>query len=123
MPYLDKALEQWPDDLDVRSYQVAAHRALGATTTGTARSAEERLAATYQRRILVQDLNQRDFLEHMGEMYLSLDDPAAAQSELAALRNECPKGCEQRKRLSASIKAYAPPRPTEAPLVTQEPTH
>jgi len=123
VPYLDKALDQWPDDTDVLAYEAMAHRALAATASGTARSAEQWLAAAYYRRILVQDLNQRDFLEYMGEMYLSLDDPAAANSELTALQNACPRGCEQRKRLAASIKAYMPPPPPQAPPVTPEPTH
>ncbi|MBV8977738.1 MAG: hypothetical protein JOZ13_10210 [Alphaproteobacteria bacterium] len=115
VPHLDRALDQWPDDVHVLDYLAAAHRAIGERYDGNTRKTELKLAATYYRRILVEDLNGRNFLDYMGEYYLSLDDPAAARTELDALTRECAEGCPEQARLAAALAAYVPPKPAPLP--------
>ena len=109
IPHLDAALDQSPDDVQILSDLAAAHRRVAHASTGTARDAEMRLSAAYYHRVLEQDLNERDFLAYMGELYLSRDDVRSARDELKALDAACPEGCSQHDRLAASIANYAPP--------------
>ncbi len=111
VPYLDSAVDQSPDDVEILNYLGFAHRALAAHRTGTSRGAELRLSAAYYRRVLEQDLNQKAFLGYMGELYLSEDDVASARSELKSLDRECPEGCAEHDHLAASLAAYVPPPP------------
>jgi Flp pilus assembly protein TadD len=111
IPHLNAALDQSPDDVAILSDLGFAHRMVARASTGTARDAEMRLSAAYYHRVLEQDLNQRNFLAYMGELYLSRDDVKSARDELKALDAECPEGCVEHDHLAASIAAYTPPAP------------
>ncbi len=107
--HLDAALDQYPKDTDILKYLGYAHRMLAKHRTGTARDTELRLADDYYRRALDIDPNAKDFLEYMGEVYLQMDDLAAARGKLTALDGLCPAGCAQRDALAQAIAAYSPP--------------
>jgi hypothetical protein len=111
IPHLDAALNQSPDDIGILSDLGYAHRMVAHASTGTARDAEMRLSAAYYQRVLEQDLNDRDFLDYMGELYLSQDDVKSARDELKALDAVCPQGCPEHDRLAASLASYTPPAP------------
>lgn len=114
IPHLDAALNQSPDDIGILSDLGYAHRMVARASTGTAHDAEMRLSAAYYQRVLEQDLNDRDFLDYMGELYLSQDDVKSARDELKALDAVCPQGCPEHDRLAASLASYTPPAPVPA---------
>jgi len=111
---LEVALEQFPDDTSILTYLGFAHRMIARQRTGTAHMAELRLANDYYMRALDIDPRHRDFLEYMGQLYLEMDDPSAADAKLAALTRECPDGCVQRDNLATAIAAYKPTPPPTA---------
>jgi hypothetical protein len=95
---------------------IARHR------TGTAHGSELRLANDYYIRALDINPRRKDFLEYMGQLYLEMDDLAAADAKLAALTRLCPNGCVQRDNLAMAIAAYRPaPPPVATPLPPVEP--
>jgi tetratricopeptide (TPR) repeat protein len=106
--HLDAALDQSPDDVAILVDLAAAHRRVARASTGSARDAEMRLSAAYYHRVLEQDLNERDFLAYMGELYLTQDDVKSARDELKALDAVCPEGCAEHDQLAASIANYTP---------------
>lgn len=108
-PHLEAALQQFPEDVSILKYLGFAHRMIAKDRTGTAHGGEIRLANAYYGRALDIDPNDRDFLEYMGELYLEMDDPAAARDKLAALEEHCPQGCAQRQTLAHAIAEYRPP--------------
>ena len=111
IPHLEAALNQSPDDIGILSDLGYAHRMVAHASTGTAHDAEMRLSAAYYQRVLEQDLNDRDFLDYMGELYLSQDDVKSARDELKALDAVCPQGCPEHDHLAASLASYTPPAP------------
>jgi hypothetical protein len=111
IPHLEAALNQSPDDIGILSDLGYAHRMVAHASTGTAHDAEMRLSSAYYKRVLEQDLNDRDFLDYMGELYLSQDDVKSARDELKALDAVCPQGCPEHDHLAASLASYTPPAP------------
>jgi len=109
--HLDVALAQFPDDTDILKYLGFAHRMIAKNREGTSHDSELRLANAYYIRALDIDPRNREFLEYMGELYLEMDDPAAADAKLAALTRHCPNGCQERDALATAIAAYKPPPP------------
>jgi tetratricopeptide (TPR) repeat protein len=112
--HLQVALQQFPDDLDILAYLGFAHRMIARHRVGTSHDSELRLSNDYYIRALDIDPRRKDFLEYMGELYLEMDDPAAADAKLAALTRVCPNGCVQRDTLATAIAAYRPPPPPAA---------
>jgi len=106
IPYLDVALNQYPDDVDLLVYLSYAHRRLAEQRTGTAHETELRMAEDYYRRVLDIDSDPRDLQVFLGEKYLDIHDPKAAEEELKVLEGLCPEGCRQRDRLTASLARY-----------------
>lgn len=49
------------------------------------------------------DPNHKDALEYQGELFLMLDDMAAAKNNLAKLGSLCPESCEQLEMLMEAI--------------------
>jgi len=49
------------------------------------------------------DPNHKDALEYQGELFLMLEDIAAAKNNLAKLESLCPEGCEQLEMLKEAI--------------------
>ncbi|HWE05458.1 MAG TPA: hypothetical protein VG274_02040 [Rhizomicrobium sp.] len=113
-PHLETALQQFPDDTDILKYLGFAHRMIARQYSGTSHAGELRLSNTYYRRALDVDPDRKDFLEYMGELYLEMDDVAAAREKLAALEKHCPNGCAEHDTLAAAIAAYRPPPPEAA---------
>jgi tetratricopeptide (TPR) repeat protein len=111
IPYLDAALNQYPDHIDLLVYLSYAHRRVAEHRTGTAYDTELRMAEDFYRRVLDIDSDPRDLQVYLGELYLDLHDPKAAAEELKVLDGLCPGGCTQRERLAASLARYMPPRP------------
>jgi tetratricopeptide (TPR) repeat protein len=136
LPYLEAALNQYPDDVDLLVYLSYAHRRIAGLRTGTSQATELRMAEDYYRRVLEIDSDPRDLQVYLGELYLDLRDPAAAAEELKVLEGLCPEGCKQRDMLSASLARYTPgpvvivpaedlpppPSDTVAPEATAPPT-
>jgi len=136
IPYLDVALNQYPDDIDLLVYLSYAHRRVAEQRTGTSHDTELRMAEDYYRRILDIDSDPRDLQVYLGELYLDIHDPKAAEEELKVLEGLCPEGCKQRDRLTASLARYGskpvlivpetdePPPPPEviAPQASAPPT-
>ncbi len=106
IPYLDVALNQYPDDIDLLVYLSYAHRRVAELRTGTSHDTELRMAEDYYRRILDIDSDPRDLQVFLGELYLDIHDPKAAEQELKVLEGLCPDGCQQRERLTASLARY-----------------
>jgi hypothetical protein len=115
LPYLEAALDQYPDDTPLLTYLSYAHRALATQRTGTAHDAELRMANAYYMRVLNNDCDPRDFQVYMGELYLQLHEPKAAAEELKVLETLCPEGCAQRDALTASLASYEPAEPVLPP--------
>jgi len=134
IPYLDAALNQYPDDVDLLVYLSYAHRRIAEQRTGTAHDTELRMAEDYYRRVLDIDSDPRDLQVFLGELYLDIHDPKAAEAELKVLEGLCPDGCKQRDRLTASLARYGsrpvlivpatelPPPDAEAPEANAPPT-
>jgi tetratricopeptide (TPR) repeat protein len=114
-PHLEIALTKFPDDVSILKYLGFAHRMIAKDRTGTSHAGELRLAGEYYMRALDEDPDNRDFLQYMGELYLEMDDPAAAHAKMAALEHRCPEGCAQRDALAHAIADYVPPKPDAVP--------
>ena len=108
LPYLEAALNQYPDDVDLLVYLSYAHRRVAELRTGTSHATELRMAEDYYRRVLEIDSDPRDLQVYLGEFYLDLHDPKAAAEQLKVLEGLCPEGCKQRDMLSASLAHYTP---------------
>jgi predicted Zn-dependent protease len=108
IPYLDAALNQFPDDVDLLAYLSYAHRRISELRIGTAHDTELRMADDYYQRVLDSDSDPRDLQVYLGELYLNLHDPKAAADELKVLDGLCPEGCKQRNTLAASLARYTP---------------
>ncbi|MEI9931397.1 MAG: hypothetical protein WDM89_12855 [Rhizomicrobium sp.] len=124
--HLEIALQHFPNDTDILRYLGYAHRMIAREREGTSHDSELRLSNDYYRRALEADPDRKDFLEYMGEMYLEMDDPAAARAKLAELERRCPNGCVERDDLAASIAAYKPVPPVareEQGALAPSPTH
>ena len=114
-PHLETALQQFPDDTDILKYLGFAHRMIARQYSGTSHAGELRLSNTYYRRALDVDPNRRDFLEYMGELYLEMNDVAAAKEKLAALerrvsRTDAPSTTRSPLRLPLTSR----PRPCKS---------
>ncbi len=120
IPYLDVALNQYPDDIDLLVYLSYAHRRVAELRTGTAHDTELRMAQDYDRRVLDIDSDPRDLQVYLGELYLDIHDPRSAEVELKVLEGLCPDGCRQRDRLTASLARYGS-RPVLIVPVTELP--
>lgn len=132
--YLDVALNQYPDDIDLLVYLSYAHRRVAELRTGTSHDTELRMAQDYYRRLLDLDSDPRNLQVYLGELYLDIHDPKAAEEALKVLEGLCPEGCKQRDRLTASLARYGarpvlivpaadePPPPPEAPEASAPPT-
>ena len=55
---------------------------------------------------LVIDPKHSQAIEYMGELYLTLDKPAKAESLLARLENLCTFNCKERNMLAKAIREY-----------------
>jgi Tfp pilus assembly protein PilF len=113
-PHLESALQKFPDNVSILKYLAFAHRMIAKERVGTAHTGEIHLANAYYGRALDIDPNNTDLLEYMGELYLEMDDPAAARAKMAALERRCPQGCAQRDALAHAIADYTPPPPPAA---------
>jgi len=119
-PYLENALEKFPDNISVLKDLAFIHRTISKHRVGTAHDAEVQLANRYYIRALNIDPGNRNLLEFMGEYYLELGDPAAAHEKMAELERRCPEGCPQADALAHSIASYTPP-PAPAAIVPPPP--
>jgi tetratricopeptide (TPR) repeat protein len=61
-------------------------------------------AALYYRKALDFDANHLGALEYQGELFVELGQIEKAKANLAKLVLLCPKGCEEREDLEATIK-------------------
>ena len=121
IPYLNVALNQYPDDIDLLVYLSYAHRRIAELRTGTAHDTELRMAEDYYRRVLDIDSDPRDLQVYLGELYLDIHDPKAAEEELKVLEGLCPDGCKQRDRLTASLARYGAKPVLIVPTTDEEP--
>lgn len=93
---LEKAKRDEPDNADIFNYLGFAHRKMGAYAQ----------SQSYYRQALDLDPGHKLALEYQGELYLTLDDLASAEANLAKLRALCPDGCDALDDLTLAINAY-----------------
>jgi tetratricopeptide (TPR) repeat protein len=110
IPHLELALSKKPADVTTLIYLGFSHRMLAGSMAGFARRDELIKALEYYRRGLEIDPKNKLLHEYTGKVLVLLDDVPAAQTELKALQQLCPSGCDELKALSAVVPA-APPAP------------
>ena len=92
---LNHAIESEPDNADAWNLLGYATRKEGDLETAS---------EAYSKALSI-DPNHKDALEYQGELYLMLEDKAAAQNNLDKLYLLCPDGCEQLVMLMQAIAA------------------
>jgi tetratricopeptide (TPR) repeat protein len=93
---LNLAVLRDPLNADIQNYIGYAH----------ARLRQPGPAMGYFQRALMLNPRHRGAREHLGELYLALDEPAKAQEQLAALREVCLIPCDELAGLGRLIAAY-----------------
>ncbi|MBV9062743.1 MAG: tetratricopeptide repeat protein [Alphaproteobacteria bacterium] len=110
IPYLNRALQQRPNNADVLNYLGYTHRMLG----------DYPGSLDFYQRALARDPDHKGAHEYLGELYLKMNRLADAQGELAQLTRLCVDGCEERDVLTKAIADYqlaaaAPATPAAQP--------
>lgn len=108
IPHLDAALKLHPADADILNDLGYAHRMVSAGEAGADRERDFALSLDFYNRALALDPKHRGVHEYLGELYLQMGKPDAAQHELDVLATLCPEGCVERETLAKSIAAHAP---------------
>lgn len=93
---LEELLRFEPDNPEVSNLLGYTRRNLGDL---------EGAMASYQKALAL-DPAHKGTLEYQGELFLKLGDKAAAEKNLARLRELCPTGCEALEVLEAAIERF-----------------
>jgi tetratricopeptide (TPR) repeat protein len=110
IPHLDIVVAKRPNDVTALIYLGFAHRMVGASMGGFAKTDEYMKALAYYRRGLAIEPDNKLLHEYTGKVLVLLNNIPEAQAELQALRKLCPSGCVELSALSAVV-----PAPTAAP--------
>jgi len=92
---LEDAIKSEPENANAWNLLGYASRKLGNL---------EKSAEAYGNALRI-DPEHKDALEYQGELFLALNDKAAAEANLAKLKSICPDGCEQLELLMQAIAA------------------
>jgi tetratricopeptide (TPR) repeat protein len=116
IPYLNRSLQERPNNADVLNYLGYTHRMLG----------DYPGSLDYYQRALTRDPDHKGAHEYLGELYLKLNQLANARAQLAELTRLCPSGCEEKDVLTKSISTYemaaaAPATPAAQPAAASAP--
>ena len=93
---LKKAKMEEPDNADVFNYLGFAHRKIGDYDNSK---------IFYEKALSIQP-GHKLALEYQGELFLTLHDINAAQSNLSKLEALCPQGCDELEDLVIAIRKY-----------------
>ncbi len=104
IPLLQKAIDKSPKDADIYNYLGYCQRKLGQYND----------SFENYRKALELDPNHRGAREYVGELFLDLNRPDDAQSQLDQLTQLCPKGCVERDTLAKAIADYKANHPASA---------
>jgi tetratricopeptide (TPR) repeat protein len=96
IPYLNRALQERPNNADVLNYLGYTHRQLGDYTG----------SLDYYQRALARDPDHKGAHEYLGELYLKMNRLADARGELAQLARLCSEPCEEKDVLTKAIADY-----------------
>ncbi len=99
---MEKVVRVQPKNADAFNYLGFAYRKKGDLNN----------AAKYYKVALEIDPDHKGALEYQGEMYLKLDDLAAARGNLGKLAVLCPSGCDERAELTRAIADYLATKPS-----------
>ncbi|HEY2035257.1 MAG TPA: tetratricopeptide repeat protein [Rhizomicrobium sp.] len=101
IPYLEKVLEGRP-----RSVDILEKLGFAQTKTGDYPAA----LASLQKADSIDPDNKRVH-QDLGELYLATHDRASADTQMAALNQLCPSGCDEKDALAKAIADAGPPSP------------
>jgi tetratricopeptide (TPR) repeat protein len=96
VPYLNRALEEKPNNADVLNYLGFTHRMLG----------DYPGSLDYYQKALARNPDHKGAREYLGELYLNMHQVSGARTQLAELTRLCPKGCDELDTLTKSIASY-----------------
>jgi tetratricopeptide (TPR) repeat protein len=96
VPYLNRALEDKPNNANILNYLGFTHRMLG----------DYQGSLDYYQKALARDPDHKGAREYLGELYLNMHRVGAAREQLAELTRLCPTGCDERDTLTKSIASY-----------------
>jgi tetratricopeptide (TPR) repeat protein len=96
VPYLNRALQEKPNNADVLNYLGYTHRMLGDYSG----------SLDFYTRALARDPDHKGAHEYLGELYLKMNQLASARGELDQLTRLCPDGCEEKDVLTKAITDY-----------------
>jgi tetratricopeptide (TPR) repeat protein len=110
VPYLNRALQERPNNADVLNYLGYTHRMLG----------DYQGSLDFYTRALARDPDHKGVHEYLGELYLKMNRLADAQAQLTELTRLCSDGCEEKEVLTKAISDYqlaaaTPASPTGQP--------
>jgi tetratricopeptide (TPR) repeat protein len=118
VPYLNRALQEKPNNADVLNYLGYTHRMLGDYSG----------SLDFYQRALARDPDHKGAHEYLGELYLKMNQLASARSQLDELTRLCPDGCEEKDVLTKAITDYqlaaatpAAPASATAPAASAQP--
>jgi len=97
IPFLRAALERFPEQADIHVYLALALRQTG--------RAEE--AARHYEHALRSDPTNLGALAYQGVLFLAQGNRAAAEANMARLRDLCPNGCVERDELARELARVA----------------
>ena len=96
IPYLNRALQERPNNADVLNYLGYTHRMLG----------DYPGSLDFYQRALAREPDHKGAHEYLGELYLKMHQLASARAQLDELTRLCPSGCEEKDVLTKAITDY-----------------
>jgi tetratricopeptide (TPR) repeat protein len=116
VPYLNRALQEKPNNADVLNYLGYTHRMLG----------DYPGSLDFYQRALARDPEHKGAHEYLGELYLKMNQLASARAQLDELSRLCPDSCEEKDVLTKAITEYqlaaaAPAAPAATPTSATAP--
>jgi tetratricopeptide (TPR) repeat protein len=108
IPYLERALNDRPNNADVLNYLGYTHRMVG----------ENQTSLLYYKKALAIDPDHKGAHEYMGELYLNMHDLTNANLQMAELVRLCPSDCDERDALTKAIADYQAANPPAAASAT-----
>jgi len=96
IPYLNRALQQKPNNADVLNYLGYTHRMLG----------DYPGSLDFYQRALARDPDHKGAHEYLGELYLKTHQLGQARAQLDELTRLCPSDCDEKDALTKAISDY-----------------
>jgi len=96
IPYLNRALQQKPNNADVLNYLGYTHRMLG----------DYPGSLDFYQRALARDPDHKGAHEYLGELYLKIHQLSQARAQVDELTRLCPSDCDEKDALVKAISDY-----------------